>query len=118
MLILYFRVLCNVEYNRVVNGDQNPLNNLRKNYLRQKTDHNSMCIYLNIMFKHLNKLVFCALRNGMSDPWANSYSTGRNSQFSDRWSTILASLQIREMLVSHFLCLVMVSNHLGDLFRL
>ena len=102
MLILCFMVLCNVEYNRVINGDQNPLNNLPKNYLRQKTDHNSVYIYLKIMFKHLTKPFFCALRNNVSDPWANSYSIGRNNQFSDRCSTILASLGIEKKLVSHF----------------
>ena len=118
MLILYFRVLCNVEFNRVVNGDQTPLNNLPKICLRQKTDHNSVCIYPKIIIKHLSKPVFCALQNDVSDPWENSYSIGRNSQFSDRWSTILASLGIGKMLVSHFLYLGMVPNHLWDLFRL
>ena len=61
MLILYFRVLCNVEKNRVVNSDQNLLNNLPKNYLRQKIDHNLVCTYPKIMSRCLIDLVFHVL---------------------------------------------------------
>ena len=61
MLILCFRVLCNVVYNRVVNGDQNPLNNLPKNYLCQKIDHKLVCTYPKIMSKYLTKPSFCVL---------------------------------------------------------